>query len=178
MFIPYLRGPGTLARMESGAMRLERTAGRVGGFGVFGPMTEGAFLPRTAEELAKMTQVHARAAQIARSAKFLKAAGLANDAAAQEAFFGLLDTANPALSRMGGAAGYLKIGDSRQLRLALATNSADFAIRHELLHFAREAIYRTKHGQSLFLQEMNGSLATKLKLLFREEGVVWWQTFR
>ncbi len=164
--------------MPVGAGRQMVNTGR-GGFGVFGPLTEGVYLPRNAAELAQLQAVHARAATMARSPAFLRTSGLSNNASAQEAFFGLLENATPALSRTGGAAGFLRgLGGRTQMSLALAPNSFNFAIRHELHHFAREAIYRTKHGQSLFLQELNGSLTTRIGLLFREESIVWWLTGR
>jgi hypothetical protein len=72
-------------------------------------------------------------------------------------------------SLKGGSAGYLRIGDDHFMGLALTPNSPSFALRHELHHYAREALFRTGKGQSLFLQELTGGLGTKSRLFVTEE---------
>ena len=146
-----------------------RQTKRIGnGFGLFSdPKT---YLPRNDAEIELAQRLRRQAFEITQTEKFQRANDLYGDTEALEAFFGLLEASKPALSWTGGAAGYLKdiYTGKRFMGLALS-QFGNFAIAHELHHFAREAIYRTKYGKSLFLMELNGSFLLKMRLLFTEE---------
>ncbi|MEW6305037.1 MAG: hypothetical protein AB1705_16295 [Verrucomicrobiota bacterium] len=87
--------------------------------------------------------------------RFLIKNGL-TDPESHAAFFGLLQNAERIGDKGLGLAGYLELsGKERVLALALNPNSPDWVIRHELHHFAREAVFMTKHGRSLFMEEVN-----------------------
>ena len=168
-----------------GAMR--RGAG-TGGFGMLGRWTEGAHrLP-----VADQARVRKEILEIAVSNEFLQRAGLLGrvNRDARRQFWELLRDAEVIGSRTGGVAGLVSLGRGQPhvLRIGIQSRgrpraflglvSRPASIRHELGHFAREAIGLT-HGfnwtgtQSLFALERSLKPWSKARLFFREESAAW-----
>jgi hypothetical protein len=165
--------------------RVERPQGA---FGVWGRLTEGAYTLDPRQRGALKEEILREAV----SRKFLARAGLLEDRAARGVFFDLLRRAEVVGSTRGGAAGLLKLrseDDAAALRIAVQPAKGmgnlfgliprRIAIRHELLHFAREARSLARGKGSLFEKEQRGNLLyNSLVLMPREESIVWWKSLK
>jgi hypothetical protein len=159
-------------------------------FGLFGPVTEGAYLLTPQAEANLRSQVM----QVVHSPAFLRKSGLSRNTRCRDTFYGLLESAQFVGSTAGGAAGYLRLAkgvprgsdNPLVLRFALQTTNGpgnlwglipmEVAMRHELLHFVREAETVSHGGKSLFSAEHHGSFLSRLLLMLKEETIVWSRT--
>lgn len=161
-----------------------------GGYGLFGPVTEGAYRLSAEEEQALREAV----LSYAQSEKFLRKAGLLGKEKIRKTFFSVLNSAEFVGSNAGGAAGFLRLvrveNDEYNplvLRFALQIGKGPgnlwgviptkSAMRHELLHYVREAESLSRRGISLFKAEKEcKNLLGKIILMLREEAYVWFRT--
>lgn len=165
----------------------------IGGFGVFGRMTEGAYAVDAATQQALRREIY----NYATSREFLAELGLRNNKTARQVFFKLLRDAEVVGSKRGGSAGLLRLAGEQagKLRFALQPKgsylwfSRSTIIKHELGHFAREAQVLANgrsplaflETRSLFAQEQRGWSwlpYNALVVLPREEAYAWWYAFR
>ena len=157
--------------------------------GLFGQATECAYKLSSEQQYALKKAV----LEYAYSDAFQKQAGLYRNEKVRKIFFGLLESAEYCGSNAGGAAGYLVFDSEsakrKQLRFALQIKDGagnlfgllggEVAMKHELLHFVREAEALHKRGVSLFQSEKNNSpFFCKICLMLREETFVWMRTIK
>jgi hypothetical protein len=158
-----------------------------GGFGVAGYITEGAYPLDAATQAALRSEILA----VAKSKSFLKSAGLygKSNRAARREFWNLLRRAEVTGSTKGGAAGLLSFGKNMPHELRIAIKPAGrplgvvprrIPVKHELMHFVREARAVSAGKPSLF--ELERSLKWYDPRLYalgvREEVAAWWLTFK
>ncbi|TAE82604.1 MAG: hypothetical protein EAZ74_00420 [Alphaproteobacteria bacterium] len=159
-------------------------------FGLFGPVSEGAY-ELTPSEASKLQE---EVLSYASSVEFLRKSGLAQQEHIKEQFFFVLSCTDFVGSNAGGAAGYLRLvsvpkGTSNPLKLRFAlqlkNGAGNFwgliprkvAMRHELLHFVREAESVCRRGVSLFKAEKESkNILGRIFLMLREESFVWFRT--
>jgi hypothetical protein len=157
------------------------------GFGLFGTASEGAVPLGPVEQTALRQRIMA----VATSDSFIRRYRLDQDAKVHDLFLRLVNQAEVTGSTRGGAAGLLQLAQKLDhnphvLRIAIQIQRGfgtlwglipvDIIIRHELLHFVREAQSMTHHGVSLFESEIAGSVLSRIWLMLREEFMVWWKT--
>lgn len=154
---------------------------------LFGPSTEGTYLLSPPDSL----KLKDRVISYARSSEFVRKSRIKG--AIRRRFFEILSSAEFVGSSAGGAAGYLKLAsipkdqpNPLKLRYALQTNKGlgnlwgmiplEVVMRHELLHFVREAESVTRRGVSLFEAKKNSGILGRVFLMLREEVFVWLRT--
>jgi hypothetical protein len=157
--------------------------------GLFGPVTEGAYKLSIEEELALKAKVF----DYANSSDFIKRSGLRQQDVRKKIFNNLLTRAEFVGSTAGGAAGFLRLAGKPLneenpliLRFALQLDNGPgnlfgaipvrMAMRHELLHFVREAESLERRNVSLFEAEKSANIIGKVFLMLREEIAVWFRT--